>query len=341
MKKLLTIGIPAYNRPKTLFKILQVISKYPINECEILVSDDSTNNLVKKLVEKQKIKNLRYFKNNKNLGFSENVRQIYKFSNGRYLWLICDDDILFDNSYNIIRDKIKKHNPEIIYFNAIRKTIFGVDKKMSSGELEINNRDSQFYENFWKGVYLSIIVFNKNKFVKKKILKLNVKTNVFIQLTIVLLTLSKKIKFVMCNKVIVRRVPGRIYGDFSRFMITDAIDAIKKTKHSFSNRKLLKVFSKQFSAWLLTYAASKIDLISYSSFNRKKGYRYINQFMPIKSKVLFLFFHILDLVPKKILTFLLILLFVFKFGVRGIDKYKKKIKELNADNRDTNFQEYK
>ena len=84
MKKLLTIGIPAYNRPKTLFKILQVISKYPINECEILVSDDSTNNLVKKLVEKQKIKNLRYFKNNKNLGFSENVRQIYKFSNGRY-----------------------------------------------------------------------------------------------------------------------------------------------------------------------------------------------------------------------------------------------------------------
>ena len=193
MKKLLTIGIPAYNRPKTLFKILQVISKYPINECEILVSDDSTNNLVKKLVEKQKIKNLRYFKNNKNLGFSENVRQIYKFSNGRYLWLICDDDILFDNSYNLIRDKIKKHNPEIIYFNAIRKTIFGVDEKMFSGELESNNRDSQFYENFWKGVYLSIIVFNKNKFVEKKILKLNVKKNVFIQLTIVLLTLSKKI----------------------------------------------------------------------------------------------------------------------------------------------------
>ena len=117
----------------------------------------------------------------------------------------------------------------------------------------------------------------------------------------------------MCNKVIVRRVPGQIYGDFSRFMMTDVIDAIKKTKHSFSNRKLLKVLSKQFSAWLLTYAASKIDLISYASFNRKKAYRTINQFMPIKSKVIFLLFYILDLVPKKILSFSLILIFILKF----------------------------
>ena len=54
MKKLLTVGIPTYNRPETLVNILDIVSKYPINECDILISDDSTNDQVKNLIKKKK-----------------------------------------------------------------------------------------------------------------------------------------------------------------------------------------------------------------------------------------------------------------------------------------------
>ena len=103
--------------------------------------------------------------------------------------------------------------------------------------------------------------------------KIKIETNVFIQLSLVLLTLSKKINFAVCNKVIVRRLPGQIYGDFYRFMFSDVVDSILKVKHAFSNKIIFNFLAKQAPGWFKVYAASRINCISYSSFNLKNDCR--------------------------------------------------------------------
>ena len=134
-KKLLTIGIPTYNRPENLLKILNTIQKFPKNKVDILICDDSSNQSVSKVIKKKNLKNLKYFKNKINLGFSKNVRKIYVKSKTDYLWIICDDDIILGSAYKIIEKKIYDKKPEIIYFNAIRDTIFTKKGKIISKNL--------------------------------------------------------------------------------------------------------------------------------------------------------------------------------------------------------------
>lgn len=342
MKKLLTVGIPTYNRPETLIKILDTVSKYPINECDILISDDSTNDQVKNLIKKnKKIKNLKYFKNKKNIGFSKNIRNIYSKAKTKYVWIVCDDDLLFKNSFDIIRNQIKKTNAEVIYFNAIRKTIFGIQNKIIKINHHTNIVDSNFYSNFLKGVFISIIVLKKNKSVEKYIANIKIETNVFIQLSLVLLTLSKKINFAICNKVIVRRLPGQFYGDFYRFMFGDIIDSILKVKHGFSNKIIFSFLAKQAPVWFTVYAAYRINLISYSSFNLKKSLSSMKKFMPVGRYFFILVLLFIRIVPKFLLKIMLVLLFAQKFGFKkGISMFRKRLKALNAYKRDTNFQNY-
>lgn len=341
MKKLLTVGIPTYNRPETLVKILDIVSKYPINECDILISDDSTNDQVKNLIKKKKIKNLKYFKNKKNIGFSKNVRNIYKKAKTKYVWIVCDDDLLFKNSFEIISNQIKKNNAEVIYFNAIRKTIFGVDEKIIKSNYHTNIADNNFYSNFLKGVFISIIVLKKNKSVEKYISKIKIETNVFIQLSLVLLTLSKKINFAVCNKVIVRRLPGQIYGDFYRFMYSDVVDSVLKVKHAFSNKIIFNFLAKHATGWFKVYAAYRINCISYSSFNLKKSLTSIKKFMPVGTYFFILVILFIRITPKFLLKIMLALLFIQKFSFKkGITIYRKRLEELYAYKRDTNFQNY-
>lgn len=97
MKKLLTIAIPTYNRPKTLKQALDMISEQYDESIEVLICDDSTDDNVHNVViDSQKKIPIRYIKNNTNLGFDRNFLQCFKEAKGKYVLLMGDDDILID-----------------------------------------------------------------------------------------------------------------------------------------------------------------------------------------------------------------------------------------------------
>ena len=177
--------------------------------------------------------------------------------------------------------------------------------------------------------------------VEKYISKIKIETNVFIQLSLVLLTLSKKINFALCNKAIVRRLPGQIYGDFYRFMFSDIVDSILKVKHVFSNKIIFNLLAKQAPGWLKVYAAYRINCISYSSFNLKKSWSSIKKFMPVGIYFFILALLFIRITPKFLLKIMLAFLFIQKFSFKkGITIYRKRLEELYAYKRDTNFQNY-
>jgi abequosyltransferase len=119
-KILLSIAIPTRNRHTYLDKSLKSLNeqiKGYDSIIEIIVSDNSDNNLTQNIVEKYKALNLkiRYKRNLNNIGSDANVAQCFNMSSGKYVHIFCDDDIYCANTLHKVLDEIKKENYGCIF----------------------------------------------------------------------------------------------------------------------------------------------------------------------------------------------------------------------------------
>ena len=88
MNQKLLIFIPAYNNEKHITQVLDLIPfdeiHQKINYCEVLISDDSSNDFTTKIVEKYKNinleKNIKLITQNKNLGYGGNQKFAYNYA---------------------------------------------------------------------------------------------------------------------------------------------------------------------------------------------------------------------------------------------------------------------
>lgn len=112
--KLLSIAIPTYDRPdyikKALDRLKNEIKSVPSDQIEIFISDNSSGNETKSIVDvaKKDIINIRYKKNSKNIGSDENIAQCFYESLGKYVLIMGDDDLIIKGKlksiFEIIRD---------------------------------------------------------------------------------------------------------------------------------------------------------------------------------------------------------------------------------------------
>ena len=127
---LLTIYIATYNRMLLLSELLDLLSSEVsgLGECrdqvEIVVSDnkstDNTVEVVNKYIENEVVD--RIVLNKKNLGADLNMLGAKINSRGRYVWLLCDDDIPINGSINIILELINIDNQAgSIYLDRIKE----------------------------------------------------------------------------------------------------------------------------------------------------------------------------------------------------------------------------
>jgi abequosyltransferase len=115
MNKLLTIAIPTYNRAELLNKQLAWLAKsikgYE-SECEIIVSDncseDHTQEIVKKWQSFLPTTTFHINKNSENVGVMKNINYCIKAATSKYVWTISDDDIIADKTISYIINTLKK-----------------------------------------------------------------------------------------------------------------------------------------------------------------------------------------------------------------------------------------
>ncbi|MBK1681981.1 glycosyltransferase family 2 protein [Rhodoferax fermentans] len=114
--KELTIGIPTYNGAphirEAIDSIIFQIPSYPNNTVDILISDNASTDTTREIVSeylKKYPKIIQYRRNEVNLGFDKNVDLLFKEAQGDYVWLLGDDDALYNNSINHILDLIKRN----------------------------------------------------------------------------------------------------------------------------------------------------------------------------------------------------------------------------------------
>jgi glycosyltransferase involved in cell wall biosynthesis len=91
---LISVLIPAYNRPKFLEQAIQsvILQTYP--NFELVICDDSTNDNVEIMIQPylQKYPWIRYYRNEVNLNI-ENPRKCFNLAKGEYVNYLMDDDL--------------------------------------------------------------------------------------------------------------------------------------------------------------------------------------------------------------------------------------------------------
>lgn len=146
-----SILIPSYNRPCYFKQALQSALDQTYRDFEIIVSDDSDTDEIRKIVEE--IRNttefhINYFHNEKRLGFAENFRRSLELAKGEYVNYLLDDDLFYPQKI----ERMVEHflgDPEVtlvtsnrVYINDDGENIrnsftemFKLDRKMDGLEL--------------------------------------------------------------------------------------------------------------------------------------------------------------------------------------------------------------
>lgn len=155
----LTIAIPTFNGGCTIERALQSVLSQAAPNVEVIVSDncseDATHSLVAKYLEKYEC--LKYFNNNKNVGYDRNVDLAMQRAKGDFVWLLGDDDIILPGGVLEILNVISA-NPEsgVIYVNCPHpiKLLKGADGVCYTG-------DDFFARTRFKSGFISTNVFNR------------------------------------------------------------------------------------------------------------------------------------------------------------------------------------
>lgn len=90
----LSICIPTYNRLNTLLNIIESLKELTFDSHEIIVCDDSTNDLTEKYFKKNNSIKINYFKNERKLGQFKNCNACIARARGEWVHIIHDDDTI-------------------------------------------------------------------------------------------------------------------------------------------------------------------------------------------------------------------------------------------------------
>ncbi len=108
---LLSICIPTFNRKEALKRQINFILKSNVLESgdiELIISDNNSNDgtdcFLSDIIKEYSALNVKVNINNKNIGLINNFHKVIELSNGKYVWILGDDDLLSD----IIFEKVIK-----------------------------------------------------------------------------------------------------------------------------------------------------------------------------------------------------------------------------------------
>lgn len=95
MKSLISICIPVYNAERFIKETIQSVLDQTIVDFEIVITDNCSTDRTEEIVKYFKDYRINYVKNSSNLGAEKNWNKSLKLASGKYIKLLCADDILY------------------------------------------------------------------------------------------------------------------------------------------------------------------------------------------------------------------------------------------------------
>lgn len=342
---LLTVAIPTYNRPKNTELILKELLNQYDGSFDVLITDDSSNEEVKEVADKylDKMPNMRYVKNETNLGFSRNVNKLYELSNTEYVWFLCDDDLVTKDALKEIQKGLNNHKPTVAVFNHLHTDPYG--QAMNAGvEHDIiyeNIEDlGNDYQPLMRTTFLSTLVVKKVGDISE-IMEKDYADNVYFQVTLSLLLLSREFRYAEFAFPVVDRKVGFKYGDFFKFYMVDHLKAVHLIEHSFDNRYFIKWSINNLQNALKLYYAQKLGLFVYQKQPTTKTIKLVVKYYGIYSIPIFFFYSLYYITPAILIKWIYYAKLVRIHGKeKGRGIYNMYIDRAKKDERDTGFVNY-
>jgi abequosyltransferase len=176
-KIILSICIPTYNRAEKLQQCLNHIvcqfnNESTKNAIEVVVSDnasqDNTIQVVKKFQES--FDNIKYFRNEKNLGIDKNIINSVVMANGKYCWHIGDDDFIQNGSLKFLVGFLSKK--EIALLTVDSHLFTDTDKSLKEDHginekfIIYSNSPEEFYKKGYCQGTLGVFIFQRDLWLK-------------------------------------------------------------------------------------------------------------------------------------------------------------------------------
>jgi glycosyltransferase involved in cell wall biosynthesis len=220
MKKL-SICIPNYNRIEKLKRLIvncseQILKNDMTEKVEICINDDCSTEQPDDMVDS--VRNsypeveIKFFKNDMNMGMDYNFLQSVRISEGEFCWIIGNDDLPTENGIGLVMRKLEKYNNMDIFVGPFDS--FGPDGDLRGTSIPIivdTNEDIRFdtgvaaeVDAFIDSVndcnaifgFLSNVVFKKSRWIEHGDMFESKMNTIFIQMYMNLQTLKEGAKYI-------------------------------------------------------------------------------------------------------------------------------------------------
>jgi glycosyltransferase involved in cell wall biosynthesis len=174
----ISICIPTFNQTNCLVKVIDSILSQSYKNYEIIVSDDSTTNLVEELVKKYIIENkntkIKYFKNNTSLGTPENWNESIRNSIGEWIKIMHHDDRFAHNDAlnEFVKLTYTNTKTDFVYSGSYYLDNKNIKKSHSIDNntfIEIDNNPESLFLGNLIGPPSAVMFKNKNIYFDKKL----------------------------------------------------------------------------------------------------------------------------------------------------------------------------
>lgn len=115
MAPTISVCVPAYNRPDTLSELIKTVLDQEYDDYELIVCEDDSprsdeiRNIVEDYIKLAPGKNIRFVKNETNLGYDGNFRKLVDIARGKYCVFMGDDDLMLPGTLGKIASVIHNH----------------------------------------------------------------------------------------------------------------------------------------------------------------------------------------------------------------------------------------
>jgi len=347
MQALLTVAIPTYNRPEPLSHTLDVLCSSTSDQFEVLICDDSSDQRVQDLVTRyqEQFSHIRYVRNPVNLGFNANVAQLYELASTPYVWFLCDDDTIFEDSVSKIIFTLEKHQPTVSIFNCSWVNSYGVESLAGVKEDRIYKNLDTFdsYDVLMRMTFLSILVYQKREgLIEALKISPNFKDNVFVQLSLGLLLLGENFKLCESAEYILHRNVGYRYGEFYKFILLDPLKAVFQVPNVFDGKKFIAWAIQNLPENMLLFLSQKIGLFQFIGQPSYESKSLLKRYYGALSPWIGLSRALLTMVPSPLVRCAFMLRLCSIHGLKGgFFMYKKLLNRSYRDQRETAFTAYK
>ena len=202
--KLITIGIPSFNRPEaakdTLMNLLQ--SQILSSNSILLANNGSTTEYQITELQKNYEERFRYLKFEENLGYGLNIIRLIEQCETKYLLFMSDEDDLTESGFNNLSSLLTTKNPTLVILRSTAQTKGNKLKSL----YKINQNSVKSVSSYISGIIVNVEILRVHMDLLKHLVQTEEFASLYPQVVISTLLNSIESGYIMRKPSIIHRV---------------------------------------------------------------------------------------------------------------------------------------